>query len=272
MYKMVAKKTGRETWSWSGTGSGNGNGANIAILLLLIVIFTCGCVYQLFYSRNSGRFNSMSLSGRDQKNTYVTKWINKGYGAEGNHGEHNPSAQLQILLRDIGHPSTFDSGRGGCAIWNRVLLKERKIPLSRLIVVDEQIPMTVPFNHTCFVYASIECDIPTGILDNVLAVSKTLTYNEAKKELTALSYSLETCSIMLALATSVAVEKETIQNIENDEILTKKLLASIPTSANYDINIKNKMFQEIDANVELMNSAAPATDGGNTYDWGDRRF
>jgi hypothetical protein len=108
---------------------------------------------------------------------------------------------LQVMTKTFGIPSAIDPTPGGLAIWKPEFLANGC--LFRIEVRDEAILHRYPVNHFDFVYITVRYRVAPSRFMDVTTLTNTITYDQAKSELTARCGTVEGAIAILALATQI---------------------------------------------------------------------
>lgn len=131
---------------------------------------------------------------------------------------HIPGAK--DLIRQIGIPDVTDSKYGGIAIWSKPTLKKKKYGfLSRVEIIDEQVPSTCPVQHNSNVYTWIKMKPNNEQQGKLLQLSKNFFYDRKKELMIIRSDSLDSCIAMGALLTLYLRGNVSYYNIVNNDML-----------------------------------------------------
>lgn len=115
-----------------------------------------------------------------------------------------PVSVFPQIMRELGSPDLFSSKPGGCAIWLRPTLQKIGKPFDRIEIRDEQVPHGNPANHAGFVYAEYSLKVPSDIIDQIRALSGSITYDPLAQRLRVRSHSLGVIKVVVFLAIQIA--------------------------------------------------------------------
>jgi hypothetical protein len=108
-----------------------------------------------------------------------------------------PMRRANELTRILGEPDRWDTKAGGVAIWRYVDPYFRRANVytleegerfkptnvySKLMIVDEEVPHLVPIPHTDYYYAYMYMDIPIDKVADIRALSQSVGYDTAERE------------------------------------------------------------------------------------------
>ncbi len=137
------------------------------------------------------------------------EWINKPHPS-GKYGPTNPAERLSDVITELGPPDLMDPTKGGVAIWKESTLKTRGKCWKRVEIHDEQIPHMQPAPHTDFLYTWYKIAIPPHRINDVRALSKSVTYDPLKKEIRARCHFMGANKATLLLAMYIVTGKMTL--------------------------------------------------------------
>lgn len=170
------------------------NNYEIIILSLMIVI-----LLWLILTRNPIIGDNKSL-----------KWISTPYTG-GNYGTSNPGERLDDIVNEFGKPDLIDKSPGGVAIWKKQTLKNRGHCWERIEIHDEQVPHKDPAPHTDFLYTWYKLDVPINKINDVRALSKSVTYDPLRKLVRARCHFMHANVATLVLAKRIAKNEMTLE-------------------------------------------------------------
>ena len=151
--------------------------------------------------------------------------------------EHSDAkAYLKTAISKWGKPANISKQKGGYAIWNREQLKDTCFELIELR--DESVPHCVPLPHRDFLYSYIKYEVTPELFSDVLSLSGSVSYDPLKKLIRARCGSQEANISTLYLATQIASGKQTIDDIQKNE-LYKKTIQSTIDPKNVEMLYKN---------------------------------
>ena len=143
------------------------------------------------------------------------------------------------LVKEYNRPNVIFNKPGGVAVWvNTDVFKT-------LILRDESIEHNHPKPHCDFLYGSIKVHIPDDILIKVLMLSKSITYDRLKKELTA------RCHFTGAVAATLYLALNIVNDHHNHEKYYKlygpTIMSTMDRTCNY-LDLKKQLKNLIDEN------------------------
>jgi hypothetical protein len=121
------------------------------------------------------------------------------YNLNWNNG--HAAAYMSLMVSKYGKPSTLDTGRGGSAIWKKGRLQNTVF--DRIELRDENVPHSIPYPHSDFLYAFVNYEVPPSRFLDVSSISGGLAYDPLKKELRSRGGSMEENLVALALALQI---------------------------------------------------------------------
>lgn len=161
----------------------------------------------------------------------------------GQYGDSNPAERLPEVIAEFGSPDLIDPSKGGMAIWKRSTLNKRGKCWERIEIVDEQIPHDVPAPHTDFLYGEYKLAIPDHLVDEVLDLSESVSYDPLKKTITARCHIMGPVKATALLAMYIATGRMSGRGAKSQ--YGDYVLATIPGSDNYDPNAELRYEREL---------------------------
>jgi hypothetical protein len=181
---------------------------------------------------------AIDLQGEDTTNELKLEWNNKVAISRANQ-----------IFKVLGEPNTVDKKKGGLIIWRNVdpffrqsnmypeNIKSQNV-YSKLVIKDEEIPHLIPVPHTDWFYAYMYLDIPSHIVDNVLALTESVGYDTMSKEVYA------RCHFMPANLTSLYLIKQIVNGHKNLTHAQQEYVVLIPTLAKEEKEGKGLLEKE----------------------------
>lgn len=114
-----------------------------------------------------------------------------------------PKARYTDIVKEFGEPDWVVNKAGGEAVWlNRAFY-------TRIVLRDESVAHASPKPHCDFLYATIGgIDLPREGIDEVFQISKSLSYDQLKKELTARCHAMGPVVATLLVALDTALDDD----------------------------------------------------------------
>jgi hypothetical protein len=125
--------------------------------------------------------------------------------------EEQASALMCALTAQLGPPDALAPQEGGLAIWHA----PAGTGMDSITVKDEAVAHRCPAKHHDFVYSTLHVHLPPARVFDVLRLSGSVGYDGLKQELTARCGSLEANLATLALATDIATNQVTIDEVQS---------------------------------------------------------
>jgi hypothetical protein len=111
-----------------------------------------------------------------------------------------PTSAWPALVAELGPPDVLVGKPGGSAIWLRDTLRRAGKPFDRVELRDEQIPHGNPSNHAGFLYVELDgLRVPSDMMDYVMSLSGTITYDPLARRLRVRSFSLPVAKVIVYL-------------------------------------------------------------------------
>ncbi len=173
---------------------------------------------------------NIAINMQDDSNTsnhLKLKWNNK-----------NAIARVNQLFKVIGLPDTLNLEPGGIAEWKRVdpFLREKnmypkningkhKNIYSKLVILDEEIPHIVPAPHTDWFYAYMYMDIPEHKLNDVRALTESISYDTMSRQIYARCHFFPALLVTLYLAKQIANGYKNLSHAQQEYSILIPILA-----------------------------------------------
>lgn len=176
------------------------------------------------------------------KNKKTINWINTPYSF-GNYGNFNPKDRLYDLIKLYGKPDIIDRNSGGFALWKKQTLEKKGYCWDKVEIHDEQIPHEIPSPHVDFIYTWLKLDIPKNKINDVLALSESITYDPLKKSLRARCHFPGANTVTLLLAKRIAENKISLN--EAKEAYGPYIFSTMQNHKLFDPNAEKNMEKEL---------------------------
>ena len=130
--------------------------------------------------------------------------------------------------KEFGRPSHEARGPNGLLLWDAKTLKSRGHFYSQITLRDEEVYHDKPKPHCDFLYATIPYMVPHDKLQDVLALSESVSYDALKRELTARCHFMGANVATLLLATKIATGEATLGKIIETDAYKTNIMATMP--------------------------------------------
>lgn len=169
-------------------------------------------------------------------------WIKTPHPS-GKYEDSNPYDRMVDLIDEFGSPDMIDKKKGGSAVWKKETLEKKGCCLERLVIIDEQIPHDDPAPHTDFLYGWYKLDVPEDKINDVRALSKSVTYDPLKKVVSARCHFMGAVMATLLLAKRIAQRKMTLK--EAKEAYGPYIFATVKEHKLYKEGFYEEMKKEL---------------------------
>lgn len=181
---------------------------------------------------------AIDLQGIETKNELDLEWKNKAAISRANQ-----------IFKVLGEGNYIDKKKGGFIIWKNVdpffrqanvYPEDVKSPnvYSKLVIKDEEIPHLIPSPHTDWFYAYMYLDIPSLLINNVLALTESIGYDTMSREVYA------RCHFMPANLTSLYLIKQIVNGHKNLSHAQQEYVVLIPILAKEEQEGKGLLEKE----------------------------
>ena len=130
--------------------------------------------------------------------------------------------------KEFGRPSHEARGPNGLLLWNSSTLRKRGHFYSQIVLRDEEVYHDKPAPHCDFLYASIPYMVPNNKIQDVLALSESVSYDALKRELTARCHFMGANVATLLLATKIATGELTLGEVIEADAYKRQITETMP--------------------------------------------
>lgn len=163
-------------------------------------------------------------------------------------GQFNPTDAYDRESKDMGPPDLVDKSPGGLAIWREDTLKNQDIPLIEVVLKDESIAHSEPTPHRDYLYATYELDAPRDRINDIRALSDSVTYDPLKKQVTARCHFMGANYATLYLSALIAdntIGKDVAKNMYGPTIMK-----TVPGHKTYDPNAQQMFIDHLQRRLD----------------------
>lgn len=207
---------------------------------IIVIIILLGCVISYFMGNTV-----YECLKHDVTMVPNVNWLDKpvkGWGT------NTPKAEFARQVKQFGPPSILDPKPGGFAVWDKMTLKRLGEPancLYRVVIRDEQVPHSKPGPHVDYLYYWTFMDIPGELINAVLSISDSISYDPLKKLLQVRCHFSGANWSTLYSALLIMKRRYTIQQFKRDKIYGKTIFSTIPEREEYDPEVEPHMQQAL---------------------------
>ncbi len=155
-----------------------------------------------------------------------------------------PKERYPDLVKEFGEP---DNTEKGTIYWYN-----KKGLYNRVVLKDEAIQHCSPTKHYDFLYSTIPVYLPLSTVCQVLSISKSIYYDQLKRELTVRCHFTGANIATIYLALKVATGQLTVDNIKALHSYKQTIMATMDNSA-----FRDKLESEIRQMQSTLNANAP---------------
>ena len=155
-----------------------------------------------------------------------------------------PKERYPDLVKEFGEP---DNTEKGTIYWYN-----KKGLYNRVVLKDEAIQHCSPTKHYDFLYSTIPVYLPLSTVCQVLSISKSIYYDQLKRELTVRCHFTGANIATIYLALKVATGQLTVDNIKALDSYKQTIMATMDNSA-----FRDKLESEIRQMQSTLNANAP---------------
>ena len=131
-----------------------------------------------------------------------------------------PKERYPDVVNEFGKPDFIINDKGGMAIW------KNKDFFEEIVLKDESIEHKKPAPHCDFLYSTVNVYIPDELIPKVLRLSRSVNYDNLKKELTA------RCHFMGANVATLYLAMQIVNDYESEESPKSKYGKTIASTMN----------------------------------------
>ncbi len=155
-----------------------------------------------------------------------------------------PRERYSDLVAEFGEP---DDHAKGIVFWYN-----KKGMYNRIVLKDEEILHCQPAKHYDFLYASISVYIPRSMVCEILKISKSIYYDQLKRELTVRCHFTGANIATIYLALKVATGQLTVNDIEAQDMYKDTIMVTVDNKT-----YRDALEEEIRQMQLSLNDSAP---------------
>lgn len=206
----------------------------LVLIVIFIMILICSllCNQLLNTSEQAIALETLKIN-KTQKSSPLCKDI-----SEFKHGI--VKKRYYDIVKEFGRPHVLFNKPGGVAIWMNTDV------YSTLLLMDESIQHDHPKTHCDFLYGTVKVHVPDEILIKVLMLSKSITYDRLKKELTARCHFSGAITATLYLALKIVNDHRNSQKYY--DMYENTIMSTIKSNCVY-LDLKKQLKELVNNNL-----------------------
>jgi hypothetical protein len=207
----------------------------LVLIVIIIMILICSllCNQLLNTSEKAIELESLRFK-KNQKVSPLCKDI-----SQFKHGI--VKKRYHDIVKEFGRPHVLFNKPGGVAVWMNTDV------YSTLLLMDESIEHNQPKPHCDFLYGTVKVHIPDEILIKVLMLSKSVTYDRLKKELTARCHFSGAITATLYLALKIVNDHRNSQKYY--DMYGPTIMSTMKSNCAY-LDLKSQLKELVGANLK----------------------